>query len=118
MFNFILTKFIRIANASSGSSNPFDPLNISENLKLDDGNIIASISPVAINIIKIFIGSVGIIFLFIIIYSGFVLIFSKGNSEKIKDVMSIISKAIIGIVIIFFSYAIIMFIMNLLKAVV
>jgi len=116
MFNFIFSKFIRIANAFE--VNPFDPLNVSGNLKLDEGKVVESLSPIAINIIKIFIGSVGIIFLFIIIYSGFVLIFSKGNSEKIKEIMGIISKAIIGIVIIFFSYAIIMFIMNLLKAVV
>jgi len=115
MLNNIFSKFIRIANASA--YNPFDPLNVSGNLKLDEGNVVASLSPVAINIIKIFIGSLGIIFLFIIIYSGFVLIFSKGNSEKIKDVMGIISKAIIGIIIIFFSYAIIMFIMSILQAV-
>ncbi len=115
MLNNIFFKFIRIANASS---NPFDPLNVSGNLKLNEGNVVASLSPVAINIIRIFIGSLGIIFLFIIIYSGFVLIFSKGNSEKIKDVMNIISKAIIGIIIIIFSYAIIIFIMNMLKAIV
>ncbi|NCC69959.1 hypothetical protein EOM09_00015 [bacterium] len=112
MFDFIFSKFIRIANAS----NPFDPLNVSGNLKLNEGDVVASLSPVAINIIKIFIGSLGIIFLFIIIYSGFVLIFSKGNTEKIKSVMGIISKAIIGIVIIFFSYAIIMFVMSMIKA--
>lgn len=117
MFDKIFSKFIRIANASS---NPFDPLNVSENLGLNNPevDVVASLSPVAVNIIKIFIGSLGIIFLFIIIYSGFVLIFSKGNSEKIKSVMGILSKAIIGIVIIFFSYAIIVFIMNMLKAII
>ncbi|NCC71021.1 hypothetical protein EOM09_05550 [bacterium] len=114
MLENIFLKFIRIANAAS----PFDPLNVSGNLNLNEGDIVSSLSPIAINIIKILIGSLGVVFLFIIIYSGFVLIFSKGNSEKIKSVMSIISKAIIGIIIIFFSYAIIMFVMNIIQAII
>ncbi len=120
MLGNIFLKFIRVASAATNPPNPFDPLDVSGNLGLNEvnPNIVNSLSPIAVNIIKIFIGSLGIIFLFIIIYSGFVLIFSKGNPEKIKEVMGILSKAIIGIIVIVFSYAIIMFVMNIIQAVV
>lgn len=120
MLDNIFLKLIRVANAATNPPNPFDPLDVSGNLGLNEPNpnIVNSLSPIAVNIIKIFIGSLGIIFLCIILYSGVVLIFSKGNPEKIKEVMGILSKAIIGIVVIIFSYAIIIFIMTMLKLII
>lgn len=54
-------------------------------------------------------GIIGLVALGIFIYSGIMYIASLGNAEKTKKAVSYMKYAVIGIVIIFFSYAIISF---------
>ena len=64
------------------------------------------------NIIQIFLGLLGFIALIIIIYGGFVWMTSGGNQEKINKAKGILKSAIIGLLIILFSYVIVSVVMR------
>ena len=118
MFDFFSEKIIRIALASGVKSSPFDPLGIvPKDIDTSSSAAIGSLSPMVLNGIKFLIGILGIVFLVIVIYAGVSLILSKGNPDKIKSAASILTKSVIGIAIIFFSYSLIIFIMNILKTI-
>jgi len=55
---------------------------------------------------------VGVIFLLLFIYGGFMWMFSKGNETKIKDAKGILVNAVIGLVIIFSAYVITNFVLT------
>ena len=68
-------------------------------------------------IIKIVLGLLGIIFLILIIYAGFVWMTSSGNEEKVGRAKGIMIAAIIGVTIIIAAYIITIFVIqNLLEA--
>lgn len=68
-------------------------------------------------VIRIILGLVGIIALAIIIYGGWMWMTSAGNAERIATAKKILVNAVIGLVIIFTSFAISSFIINaLIKA--
>lgn len=64
--------------------------------------------------ILIALGFIGIIFLSAIIYGGFRWMFAGGRSEEVERAVSIIKNATIGLIIIFFSYSITLFVTNFL----
>jgi len=66
-------------------------------------------------IVRIFLGFVGIIAILIIMYGGYVWMTSAGNEEKISQAKKILTNAIIGLLIIFFAFAIVSFIINALQ---
>ena len=51
------------------------------------------------NIISIFLGLLGVIFLVLVIYAGFLWMTSQGSEEKIKTAKNILKNATIGLVI-------------------
>jgi hypothetical protein len=55
-------------------------------------------------------GLVGVIFLILMIYGGFLWMTAQGNEEQIKKAKNIITGAVIGAVIVFMAYAITFFI--------
>ena len=57
-------------------------------------------------IINVFLGFLGVIAIVIILYGGFVWLTSAGNEEKVGKEKKIIRAGIIGLIIIFISYAI------------
>ena len=63
-------------------------------------------------IINVLLGFLGIIAIVIILYGGFVWLTSAGNEEKVGQAKKIISAGIIGLVIIFVSYAIASFVIT------
>ncbi len=63
--------------------------------------------------IKVVLGTLVIIFMSLIIYAGFKWLTSGGNEQTIGDAKKMISAALIGVVIIFFAYAITVFVFNL-----
>ena len=63
--------------------------------------------------IKVALGTLVIIFMSLIIYAGFKWLTSGGNEQTIGDAKKMISAALIGVVIIFFAYAITVFVFNL-----
>lgn len=58
----------------------------------------------------------GVVFLCLIIYGGFVWMVSGGNEVKVKKAKLIISRAVVGLIIIVASYAVTVFVMNVLEA--
>lgn len=65
-----------------------------------------------VNLIKMSFSFLAIIFLIFIIYAGFRWMLSGGNSETIEKAKKTIAAALIGLVIIFLSYAITAFVFN------
>lgn len=63
-------------------------------------------------IIYIALGTVGFIFLVLLLYSGFQYMTANGNPEKIKSAVARIRNAVIGLLIIAFSFAIVNFILG------
>ncbi len=65
------------------------------------------------NIISIFLGLVGVIFLILVIYAGFLWMTSQGDEDKIKTAKNILKNAVIGLVITLGAYGITTFILSL-----
>lgn len=66
-------------------------------------------------IIKIFLGFLGVIFVILIIYAGFMWMTAGGDDDKVKTAKNLIIRAIIGIGIIFIAYVITAFVIDSLK---
>lgn len=67
---------------------------------------------IVVNIIKLFLGFLGLFAVIMIMYAGFLWMTAGGNSDKIDTAKAIIKNAFIGILIILSSYAIVSFIFN------
>lgn len=65
-----------------------------------------------VNLIRMFLGFLALVFLVIILYAGFKWMTSAGNSETIDKAKKIMTSALIGLLVIFLSYAITAFIFN------
>jgi hypothetical protein len=63
-------------------------------------------------IIKVFLGLLGIIFLVLTIYAGFLWMTAGGDGKQVERAKKILINAVVGIVIVLFSYAITSFILN------
>ncbi len=63
-------------------------------------------------VISIFLSFLGIIFLILIIYGGFVWMTSGGNEAKVLKAKKILTQAVIGLIIIVASYAITNFVLH------
>lgn len=63
-------------------------------------------------IINIFLGLLGVIFLVLLLYAGYLWMTSAGDPEKVKKAQQTIKNAIIGLVIIASAWAIVSFILN------
>ena len=61
-------------------------------------------------IIQIFLGFLGIIFVILIIYGGYLWMTSRGNEEQVKKAKDTLQKATIGLIIILAAYAITYFV--------
>lgn len=67
---------------------------------------------IAANIIRIILGLLGIVFVILVIYGGFLYMSSAGEGEKVKKAKNVIVYAAIGVVIIVLAYAITTFIVG------
>lgn len=63
-------------------------------------------------IINIVLGFVGVIFLGLIIYGGFIWMLARGNEQEIEKAKKILEAAVIGIIIVFSAYTISYFIVS------
>ena len=88
---------LKITAETAGFSEPRNPV-----------EIIASI-------IGVFLSFLGIIFLVLVIYGGFVWMTSGGNEAKVLKAKKILERAVIGLIIIMASYGITVFVFNALK---
>lgn len=58
------------------------------------------------NIIGAVLGLLGVVFIVLVIYAGFLYMTAGGEADKIKQAKSIVINAVIGLVLIFAAYAI------------
>ena len=63
-------------------------------------------------IVNVLLGFLGIIAIIIILWGGFVWLTAGGNEEKVSEAKKIITAGIIGLIIIFVSYAIASFVIT------
>lgn len=71
-----------------------------------------SIAIIIARVIRVALTLVGIIFVSVIIYAGFLYLLARGEPEPIKKAKRIFQQSIIGLIIIFSAYAITTFILN------
>ncbi len=64
------------------------------------------------NVVNVLLGFLGIIAIIIILWGGFRWLTSAGNEEKVGEAKKIITAGIIGLIIIFISYALAAFVIN------
>ncbi len=70
---------------------------------------------VAVNLINILLGVLGIIFLLLVLYGGFLWMTSAGNDEQASKGRKIIGNSIIGLIVIFVAFALTTFVFNILQ---
>ena len=67
---------------------------------------------IAGNVIKIVLSMLGVIFLVLMIYGGFIWMTARGNEQEVQKAKDIIKNAIIGLVIVVGAYAISSFVVG------
>lgn len=67
--------------------------------------------------ISVFLGILGLFFLILVVWAGFMYLNSKGDKEKAKKAMDMLINAVIGMVIIIAAYAIANFVLGALSEV-
>jgi Type IV secretion system pilin len=72
----------------------------------------ASLTKVVGSVIMGALALVGVVFLILMIYAGYIWMIARGNTEKVERSMDTIKAAVIGIVIIALAYAITDFVIN------
>lgn len=68
-------------------------------------------------VIAIFLGLLGIVFVILIIYAGYLWMTAQGNEEQAKEAQTTIRNAIIGVIVIGLSYALTAFVIGQLTVV-
>jgi len=76
-----------------------------------------SIAEIVGGLIGVFLSMLGIIFLCLVIYGGFLWMISGGNESKVLKAKETLTSAIIGLLIILSAYAITTFVMNALVSI-
>lgn len=72
---------------------------------------------VAGQIINFFIGALGILFLVLMVYGGYLWMNARGNEQQVEKAKSLITQAVLGLIVVLSAYAITYFVVtNLLTA--
>lgn len=72
----------------------------------------ADLKETVLNIITFVLGLLGLIAVIMILYGGFVWLTAGGNEDKVGSAKKIISAAIVGLIVILLSWAIVTFVVN------
>ena len=72
----------------------------------------SSIAQITGKIINVVLGFLGVIFVILLIYGGFMRMTAQGDSGKVETSMKIITSAVIGVIIIIAAYTITAFVMS------
>ena len=64
------------------------------------------------NLIRTFIGLLGIVFLVLIVYAGYLWLTAQGDDDKVKHSKELLKNAVIGLIIISAAYAVAAFVIN------
>lgn len=63
-------------------------------------------------LIKVFIGLLGIIFLLLTVYGGYLWLMARGSKEEVQKAKDTLTRAVIGLLIVLASYAIASFVVS------
>lgn len=109
---FLLGGAVFAQNKDAGLT--FDPAESDENLGSVNEVQLGNERPVTIasNIVDAVLGLLGLIFLVLIIYGGFLWMSAAGNEEQVTKAKKILKSAVIGVVIVLSSYGIAHFIIG------
>lgn len=71
---------------------------------------------VAVNLINILLSALGVIFLLLVLYGGFLWMVAGGSDDQAAKGRKVIGNAIVGLLVVFLAFAITTFVFNLLFA--
>lgn len=113
VFSFVFSAFIAPAPAAAQLESAKDLLNTSGKAALgeeyqDEGNLPQTIG----NIVKIILSLLGLLFVLMAIYAGFLWFTSGGNEDQIGKAKDILKNAIIGLIIVISAYSITLFVLR------
>ncbi|MDD5291263.1 MAG: hypothetical protein PHZ04_04100 [Patescibacteria group bacterium] len=83
-----------------------------ETAKVESGDI--NTSTVAGGVVRIFLSILGIIFIVLMIYAGYLWMMARGNEEQVNKAKDLIRDAVIGLIIVVAAYAVTYFILYML----
>ena len=75
-----------------------------------------SIEPIAGTIISVFLSLLGVVFLILMIYGGYMWMSAAGNDDKVSKAQSLIKSAVLGLIVVVAAYAITIFVISRLTA--
>lgn len=100
-------------DATGGSNNPLDRVTgVASDSSYDTAIGEDSLGYVVSNVINGFLSILGVIFLALIIYGGFLWMTAQGNDEQVTKAKGLIRNAIIGMIIVIAAYAITYFVLD------
>lgn len=117
-----ITLVMLLVNVSQGMtvsagnlSNAFDSSGKLESMAGSDGmgyNIQTDSDKLIGAIIKAFLSVLGIIFLVLMLYGGYLWMTDRGNDDSVKKAKNVIQAAVIGLIIVLISYSITYFVIS------
>ena len=111
LFSFVLTPAVIQASVQQDIENQLEP--VEEVYGYDESAIDeTTFARTIAQIIEVVLGFLGVIFIVLIVYAGFLWMTSAGNEEKIATAKKIMISAVIGTAIVLAAYAITYFVVD------
>lgn len=101
-----------VATVSAQSNLSANELGLTDQVQTNTGLASTDIRLVVANIIRVAFGLLGVVFLIIVLYAGFVWMTAGGNDEKIASAKKIMFNGIIGMAVMLSAYAIVSFVIS------
>ena len=114
VFIFTVFSFGLVSVAPAAAQSPDPNLGLTSEVQQNIGLASTDIRVIIAQIIRVALGFLGIIFLVIVLYAGFLWMTSGGNDQKIAAAKGLLINGVIGLVIILSAYGITLFVMRLL----
>ena len=114
LFLFILLVFLFVCQPAMAGGSLTDALGIAGEVAGDAGYTreANNVNTLIGTIIKTALSLLGVVFLVLMIYGGFLWMTDRGNEEQLKRAKNLISAAIIGLIIVVAAYAISYFVIE------
>jgi len=114
LISIILLSVILVANCALAAVDPYAQLNsVASGVGLSsNANLPGTIG----NIVKGLLTLIGVLFLVLLIYAGFLWMTDMGDGKKAQKAREIIKNSVIGLILVFISYGITLFVVNQLIA--
>ena len=107
-----------LANAALAEEAPLNPdATVDSNLQTDAFRTFAGFNEISAGglvatVISAVLGLLGVIFIVLMVYAGFLWMTARGNEDQVKKAVGIIQTAIIGLIIVIAAYSITYFVFN------